>query len=91
MSKFQRRAYLSLLSKKGSWADPKNYRPLALLNKTPSLDPRLWLIALIMLYVPYSDICKRTPSRDPAGAICLDFAKAFDSVNWQALDQVEIH
>ena len=40
MSKFQRRAYISLLFKKGSRSDPRNYRPLTLLKKMPSLDPK---------------------------------------------------
>ncbi|CAI5717557.1 unnamed protein product [Peronospora effusa] len=37
------------------------------------------------------DHCRRTNARNPAGAICLDFAKSFDSVNWQALDLVLQH
>ena len=34
------------------------------------------------------DFCRRINSRNPAGAICLDFAKTFDSVKWKALDIV---
>ena len=40
MSKFQRRAYISLLFKKGSRSDPKNYRPLTLLNQDAKFGPK---------------------------------------------------
>uniref|UniRef100_A0AAV1V2E3 Uncharacterized protein n=1 Tax=Peronospora matthiolae TaxID=2874970 RepID=A0AAV1V2E3_9STRA len=40
MSKFQRRAYISLLFKKGSRSDPKNYRPLTLLNQDAKFCPK---------------------------------------------------
>ncbi|GMF42040.1 unnamed protein product [Phytophthora fragariaefolia] len=104
MTKFQRRAYLSLLFKKGSRSDPKNYRPLTLLNQDAKFGPKALAYRLDQVlpelldpdqfgFVPGRDIrhalryfldlmdhCKATPTRDPAGAICLDFAKAFDSV-----------
>ncbi|KAF4027978.1 Reverse transcriptase (RNA-dependent DNA polymerase) [Phytophthora infestans] len=115
MTKFQRRAYLSLLFKKGSRSDPKNYRPLTLLNQDAKFGPKALAFRLNQIlptllgmdqygFVPGRDIrhalryfldlmdrCKLKDSRDPAGAICLDFAKAFDSVNWQALDLVLQH
>lgn len=115
MTKFQRRAYLSLLFKKGSRSDPKNYRPLTLLNQDAKFGPKALAYRLNQVlpallnedqfgFVPGRDIrhalryfldlvdhCKKRASRDPAGAICLDFAKAFDSVNWQALDIVLEH
>lgn len=115
MSKFQRRAYISLLFKKGSRSDPKNYRPLTLLNQDAKFGPKALAYRLNQIlpslldvdqfgFVPGRDIrhalryfhdlqdhCRRTDSQEPAGAICLDFAKAFDSVNWQALDQVLHH
>ena len=40
MSKFQRRAYISLLFKKGSRSDPRNYRPLTLLNQDAKFGPK---------------------------------------------------
>ncbi|RMX62445.1 hypothetical protein DD238_008361 [Peronospora effusa] len=33
--------------------------------------------------------CRRNNASGPIGAICLDFAKDFDSVNWQALDLLQ--
>uniref|UniRef100_A0AAV1VEX9 Reverse transcriptase domain-containing protein n=1 Tax=Peronospora matthiolae TaxID=2874970 RepID=A0AAV1VEX9_9STRA len=115
MSKFQRRAYISLLFKKGSRSDPKHYRPLTLLNQDAKFGPKALAYRLNQVlpsllnvdqfgFVPGRDIrhalryfqdlqdhCRRANSHVPAGAICLDFAKAFDSVNWQALDQVLQH
>ena len=115
MSKFKRRAYISLLFKKGSRSEPKNYRPLTLLNQDAKLDLKALTYRLNHVhpslldvdqfgFVPGHDIrhalrhfqdlqdhCRRSHSHDPAGAIWLDFAKTFDSVHWQALDQVLQH
>ncbi|RMX61941.1 hypothetical protein DD238_008385 [Peronospora effusa] len=105
MSKFQRH----------SRSDPRNYRPLTLLNQDAKFGPKALAYRLNQVlpsllgvdqfgFVPGRDIrhalryfhdlmdhCRRTNARNPAGAICLDFAKSFDSVNWQALDLVLQH
>jgi hypothetical protein len=114
MTKFQRRAYLSLLYKSGDRADPKNYRPLALLNQDAKFGPRILAQRLNSLlpsllhedqygFVPRRSIrhalrrfldlqaLASSNSTTPAGAVLLDFAKAFDSVNWQALDLILRH
>ncbi|CAH0488952.1 unnamed protein product [Peronospora farinosa] len=114
MTKFQRRAYISLLYKKGDRYDPKNYRPITLLNHDAKFGPKilahrtgLILPKLIHVdqtgFVPgrsirhallrFQDlqaVCRSTGLPD-AGAVLLDFAKAFDSVLWPALDQVLRH
>lgn len=41
MTKFQRRSYLSLLSKPGDRADPSNYRPLMILNQDAKFGPKV--------------------------------------------------
>ncbi|TYZ67605.1 hypothetical protein PybrP1_009034 [[Pythium] brassicae (nom. inval.)] len=81
MSKFQRRAHLSLLYKAGDRSVPGNYRPLTLLNHDAKLGPKI--LAHLQRY------CRDRHSQ--AGAVMLDFAKAFDSVLWPALDMTLVH
>lgn len=114
MTKFQRRAYITLLYKKGDRNDPKNYRPITLLNHDAKFGPKIQarrsgtvLPKLVHVdqtgFVPgrsirhallrFQDlqaVC-RDQDMDEAGAVLLDFAKAFDSVLWPALDQVLRH
>lgn len=41
LTKFQRRSYLSLLSKPGDRADPSNYRPLIIFNQDAKFGPKI--------------------------------------------------
>ncbi|GAB9468938.1 Pollike protein [Globisporangium polare] len=103
MSKFQRRAQVCLLCKKGDKSDPSNYRPITLLNVDTKIGPKVMAKQLgdLLLeedqygFVPGRDIrnahlrfqglqeiCQRKQSK--AGGVLLDFAKAFDSVIWDA-------
>ncbi|GAB9465705.1 Pollike protein, partial [Globisporangium polare] len=113
MSKFQRRAQVCLLYKKGDKSDPGNYRPITLLNVDAKIGPKVIAKRLGDLlphlleedqygFVPGRDIrnahlrfqalqeiCQRKQSK--AGGVLLDFAKAFDSVIWDALVMVLEH
>ncbi|KAF1320888.1 Pol polyprotein, partial [Globisporangium splendens] len=113
MSKFQRRAYLSLLYKSGDRSLPSNYRPLTLLNHDAKFGPKI-LARRLGDVLPtiihedqsgfirgrsirhslhrFQDLQHFCQQRFPqAGAVLLDFAKAFDSVLWPALDMVLHH
>ncbi|CAI5716704.1 unnamed protein product [Peronospora effusa] len=113
MTKFQRRAQISLLYKHGDRSLPSNYRPITLLNVDAKLGPKILAHRLgrVLKYLLHSDQSGFVPGRDirqahirfqalaqlystsdtPAGAVQLDFAKAFDSVVWDALDMVLQH
>jgi exonuclease III len=113
MTKFQRRAHLSLLYKKGDRSDPGNYRPLTLLNHDAKLGPKVlaWRLGEVLpflihedqggfvpgrsirhLLLRFQDIQELCKERYPdACAVLIDFAKAFDSVLWPALDLVLQH
>lgn len=114
MSKFQRRAYISLLYKKGDRADPGNYRPITLLNHDAKFGPKILAFRLRSVlpelihqdqfgFIPgrsirhalvsFQDLQQycREAGLTSAGAISVDFEKAFDSVLWPALDFVLRH
>lgn len=113
MTKFQRRAQVSLLYKKGDRKQPSNYRPISLLNVDAKLGPKILAHRLshVLASLLHTDQYGFVPRRDirhahlrfqalaqlyssadtPAGAVLLDFAKAFDSVVWDALDMVLMH
>lgn len=113
MTKFQRRAHLSLLYKAGSRYAPSNYRPLTLLNHDAKLGPKILAKRLgkVLSTLVHDDQSGFVPGRsirhallrfqdiqahcknhhDQAGAVMLDFEKAFDSVVWAALDMVLVH
>ena len=113
MTKFQRRAQISLLYKKGDRSSQSNYRPIFLLNVDAKLGPKFLAHRLgrVLGSLLHSDQYGFVPGRDirtahirfqalaslysdsssPAGAVLLDFAKAFDSVVWPALDMVLMH
>ncbi|GMG17268.1 unnamed protein product [Phytophthora fragariaefolia] len=114
MTKFQRRAYISLLYIKGDRSLPSNYRPLTLLNHDAKFGPkivahRLRGILPKLLHpdqfgftqgrsirhalIEFQDLQQfaRTAGLKQSGAVLLDFAKAFDSVLWPALDLVLQH
>ncbi|OWZ06370.1 RNA-dependent DNA polymerase [Phytophthora megakarya] len=114
MTKFQRRAYISLLYKKGDRSLPSNYRPLTLLNHDAKFGPKIVAYRLrnILPKLLHSDQFGFTQGRSirhalvefqdlqqlaknsglhNAGAVLLDFAKAFDSVLWPALNLVLKH
>lgn len=115
MTKFQRRSYLSLLSKPGDRADPSNYRPLMILNQDAKFGPKILAYRLnsvlssllhpdqhgfvpgrgvreaLRRFLDLQHLCKRLPSLKYAGAIFLDFAKAFDSVDHSALHSTLSH
>ncbi|OWZ01615.1 Pol Polyprotein [Phytophthora megakarya] len=113
MTKFQRRAHLSLLYKSGDRTLPGNYRPLTLLNHDAKLAPKILAHRMgfvlpeiihedqsgfipgrsirhsLLRFQDLQDLCK---AHNPdACAVLLDFAKAFDSVLWPALDLVLHH
>ncbi|CAH0475294.1 unnamed protein product [Peronospora belbahrii] len=113
MTKFQRRAHLSLLYKSGDRTLPANYRPLTLLNHDAKLGPKVLAYRMrtvlptlihedqsgfipgrsirhsLLRFQDLQDFCKL--HHPDACAILLDFAKAFDSVLWPALDLVLDH
>ncbi|GAB9474124.1 Pollike protein [Globisporangium polare] len=114
MSKFQRRAYISLLYKGGDREEPKNYRTITLLNHDAKFGPKVMAHRLrtILPFLLDSDKTGFVQGRSirhalirfhdlhtfaqqerltRAGAVLLDFAKAFDSVLWPALDMVLRH
>ncbi|CAI5739491.1 unnamed protein product [Hyaloperonospora brassicae] len=114
MTKFQRRASISLLYKKGDRSDPGNYRPITLLNHDAKLGPKILAHRLrdvlpqvlhedrtgfvsgrsirhsLLRFQDLQQFCTST-GMTRAGAILLDFAKAFDSVLWPALSLVLGH
>ncbi|KAF4135669.1 Reverse transcriptase (RNA-dependent DNA polymerase) [Phytophthora infestans] len=113
MTKFQRRAHLSLLYKSGDRTMPGNYRPLTLLNHDAKLGPKVMQRRLggVLPFLIHEDQSGFVPGRSirhsllrfqdlqeicktkypDACAVLLDFAKAFDSVLWPALDMVLQH
>lgn len=114
MTKFQRRAYISLLYKAGDRSLPSNYRPITLLNHDAKFGPKIqaWRLRGILPLLVHTDQAGFTQGRSirhellrlqdlqtlskvlglpNAGAVLLDFAKAFDSVLWPALDLVLSH
>ncbi|RMX61973.1 hypothetical protein DD238_008348 [Peronospora effusa] len=113
MTKFQRRAQISLLYKHSDRTLPSSYRPITLLNVDAKLGPKILAHRLdrVLKYLLHSDQSGFVPGRDirqahirfqalaqlystsdtPAGAVLLDFAKAFDSVVWDALDMILQH
>ncbi|OWZ18667.1 Pol Polyprotein [Phytophthora megakarya] len=114
MTKFQRRAYISLLYKKRDRSLPSNYRPLTLLNHDAKFGPKIVAYRLrnILPKLLHSDQFGFTQGRsirhalvefqdlqqlaknsglNNAGAVLLDFDKAFDSVLWPALNLVLKH
>ncbi|KAF1319013.1 Pollike protein, partial [Globisporangium splendens] len=114
MSKFQRRAYISLLYKGGDREEPKNYRPITLLNHDAKFGPKVMAHRLrkilphlldpdqtgfvhgrsirhaLLRFQDLQTLAQQT-GLTRAGAVLLDFAKAFDSVLWPALDMVLRH
>ncbi|CAH0488768.1 unnamed protein product [Peronospora farinosa] len=114
MTKFQRRASITLLHKSGDRGDPSNYRPITLLNHDAKLGPKIMAHRLrnVLPHVLHGDqsgfvsgrsirhslarfqdlqqFCSSS-GRTQAGAVLLDFAKAFDSVLWPALRLVLEH
>ncbi|KAH9138950.1 hypothetical protein LEN26_005320 [Aphanomyces euteiches] len=114
MSKFQRRAHLSLLYKSGPRLTPGNHRPLTLLNCDAKLGPKIlsYRLGKVLPHILHSDQYGFIPGRsiqqalfefstiqqhcrnhnlDNAGAILLDFVKAFDSVQREVLDTTLKH
>lgn len=109
LTKFQRKSYLSLLSKPGDRADPSNYRPIIIFNQDTKFGPKILAYRLdsvlasllhpdyhgfvpgrsfgdgLRRFLDLHHLCKRSTSLKYAGAIFLDFAKAFDSVDHSAL------
>ncbi|RHZ28107.1 hypothetical protein DYB31_010149 [Aphanomyces astaci] len=114
MTKFQRRAHLSLLYKAGERLEPGNHRPLTLLNSDAKLGPKIMSYRLgktlptilhedqhgfvpgrsiqqaLFEFTSIQQYCKLNDVAS-AGAVLLDFAKAFDSVLWEVLDEVLLH
>ncbi|RHY86991.1 hypothetical protein DYB35_010640 [Aphanomyces astaci] len=102
MTKFQRRAHLSLLYKAGERLEPGNHRPLTLLNSDAKLGPKIMSYRLgktlptilhedqhgfvpgrsiqqaLFEFTSIQQYCKLNDVAS-AGAVLLDFAKAFDS------------
>ncbi|RHY51363.1 hypothetical protein DYB34_008774 [Aphanomyces astaci] len=102
MTKFQRRAHLSLLYKAGERLEPGNHRPLTLLNSDAKLGPKIMSYRLgktlptilhedqhgfvpgrsiqqaLFEFTSIQQYCKLNDVTS-AGAVLLDFAKAFDS------------
>ncbi|KAF0703528.1 hypothetical protein AaE_015325 [Aphanomyces astaci] len=114
MTKFQRRAHLSLLYKAGERLEPGNHRPLTLLNSDAKLGPKIMSYRLgktlptilhedqhgfvpgrsiqqaLFEFTSIQQYCKLNDVTS-AGAVLLDFTKAFDSVLWEVLDEVLRH
>ena len=113
LTKFQRRATVTLLYKKGDRSLPSNYRPITLLDHDAKLGPKILSFRLRKVLtkllqsdqsgfvqggsirhalVRFQDLQQLCKTRFPdAGAILLDFAKAFDSVLWPAFHTVLSH
>ncbi|RQM12278.1 hypothetical protein DD237_005717 [Peronospora effusa] len=99
MTKFQRRAQISLLYKHSDRTLPSSYRPITLLNVDAKLGPKILAHRLdrVLKYLLHSDqsgfvtahirfqaLAQLYSNFDaPAGAVLLDFAKAFDSVSFR--------
>ena len=72
MSKFQHRAYLYQLYKKGSRSDPKNYQPLTLLNQDAKFGPKAlaYRINQVLPILLDVDHFKFVPDRDIPYDLC---------------------